>query len=539
MVGLFGCLIHRSRWVDRQVKAAASASDELVALLNQCGRKMQLRRTPRLKLAHDPISPAVCGFGRPVILIPSRLAESLSVAQMRAVLLHELAHVKRADIWINHAQTLLQIFYWWNPLLWLANIQIRRVREQAVDESVRVQMGAEGECYASTLIEVAKLALHRSLPALGLIGIVESGSALAQRIKHLLDSPAPPTAKLRPASLTAIILTGALLIPMAKGQRGDGSKSTGPSAGREAGSGSNLTRSVAGVAPGSNLVITLIKTEPYIYLGSRAVTLDQLKEELERAAAKNPNAALSIRADTATPVGKIVEVMDAAKSAGLKVILFTDPQAGQVEDRDQRNVEAKPAGSTGDKVATNQIVMIEAKFIAVPHQVGVGQRNASSESALVIHRWEKTIPFLDADGVRGLLAFYASLGFQPFAAPRVTVIAGREAELSVSKAEVQDGKAILVGAALGVAPNVIGNLIGLQLRLRLGNLSDTNAPSAIRPPADLFDPSSRFVLSTNITVPDGKTAIVGSHVSDQSSGTNYLILVTPKLEAPDQAPSKP
>src|SRR5882724_4846490 len=156
------------------------------------------------------MSPAVCGFGRPVILIPRHLAESLSVTQMRGVLLHELAHIKRGDVWVNHVQTLLQIFYWWHPLVWLANSHIRRLREQAVDETVRVQMGAEGESYASTLIEVAKLNLHRPLPALGLIGIVESGSALAQRIKHLLESPVPQTAKLRLASLAAIVLTGAL-----------------------------------------------------------------------------------------------------------------------------------------------------------------------------------------------------------------------------------------------------------------------------------------------------------------------------------------
>src|SRR5205823_979653 len=40
-VFLFGCLIHRSCWVDRQVKGATDASDELVARLNQCGRQMQ------------------------------------------------------------------------------------------------------------------------------------------------------------------------------------------------------------------------------------------------------------------------------------------------------------------------------------------------------------------------------------------------------------------------------------------------------------------------------------------------------------------
>src|SRR5439155_14761435 len=88
-VGLFWFLIHRSRYVARQVKAATDASDDLIALLNQCGAQMRLRRALRLKLARSPMSPAVCGFRRPVVLISTQLAERLSVSELRAVLLHE------------------------------------------------------------------------------------------------------------------------------------------------------------------------------------------------------------------------------------------------------------------------------------------------------------------------------------------------------------------------------------------------------------------------------------------------------------------
>jgi hypothetical protein len=333
-------------------------------------------------------------------------------------------------------------------------------------------------------------------------------------------------------SLTAIILTGALLIPMAQGQRRERGKTTRQSSGLEAGNGSNPIRSVAGVAPGSGLEVKIDKNELYLYLGSRPVTIDELKGELQRVTADNPNAALSIRADPRAPVGKIVEVTDAAKSAGLKAIHLNSVQAGQIEDKIQNNIETKPAG------VTNQIVLIEAKFLALPNLAGGERRNAPSDPTLLVAHSEKPSPFLDADGLKAVLARYASEGIQPFAAPRVTVVDGHEAELSVSKAEVQDGKAILVGAALGVAPNVNGNSVVLRLRLRLGNLSESANPSASFPPSDLFDSSSRFVLSTNVTVPNGKSAILGSP-SAQKSGTNYVIFVTPKLVAPDKLPGNP
>ncbi|PYL00003.1 MAG: hypothetical protein DME19_06615 [Verrucomicrobia bacterium] len=104
----------------------------------------------------------------------SNSPDKLSALQLRAVLLHELAHIKRGDVLAHYVQTLLQIFYWWHPLLWLANAQIRRLREQAVDEMVMVAMGGEAETYPATLLEVARLAFQRPKLALGLVGIVES-----------------------------------------------------------------------------------------------------------------------------------------------------------------------------------------------------------------------------------------------------------------------------------------------------------------------------------------------------------------------------
>jgi biopolymer transport protein ExbD len=79
--------------------------------------------------------------------------------------------------------------------------------------------------------------------------------------------------------------------------------------------------------PGStedSLIITINKKEPYLYLGTRPVTLDKLTEELKTAAASNPGINLSIRADTDAPFGQIVKVMDASKAAGIRgVSAFT------------------------------------------------------------------------------------------------------------------------------------------------------------------------------------------------------------------------
>jgi biopolymer transport protein ExbD len=72
--------------------------------------------------------------------------------------------------------------------------------------------------------------------------------------------------------------------------------------------------------PGDNLVVTIAKDAPHLYLGMRAVTLARLQEELKASSARNAQVSLSIRADASAPFGEIVKVMDAAKEAGIKMV---------------------------------------------------------------------------------------------------------------------------------------------------------------------------------------------------------------------------
>jgi type II secretory pathway component GspD/PulD (secretin)/beta-lactamase regulating signal transducer with metallopeptidase domain len=198
------------RWcqVSRRAHRAAAAPVPLGDLLPE------LPHPVRLRLTDHHQSPAVCGLFRPVILLPCSLAERLPPAQLRAVLLHELLHLRRGDVWVNCVQALLQIAYWWHPLLWLANARIRRVREEAVDDAVMLALKEDAETYAPTLLEVARLALHRPLTSLGLVGILESRNALRQRIERLLDFRPPRKAGLTVGSALAVLAFAAVAVPM-------------------------------------------------------------------------------------------------------------------------------------------------------------------------------------------------------------------------------------------------------------------------------------------------------------------------------------
>jgi beta-lactamase regulating signal transducer with metallopeptidase domain len=210
-----GLLIQRLRFVKGLIARAAPAEGDLPQVLDQCRRRMGVRRQVDMRLSPHSFSPAVCGLWRPTILMPAALLAELPPEKLQTVLIHELAHVRRADLWLSCLQTALQIAYFYNPLVWLANASVRRVREQAVDEMVLVALGAEAESYSGTLIDIAEMAFLRASSALGLVGVAESKKSLEGRIRHMVNRPVPKSARVGVVGVFGIAVFGALLLPMA------------------------------------------------------------------------------------------------------------------------------------------------------------------------------------------------------------------------------------------------------------------------------------------------------------------------------------
>jgi len=213
-LGMFSWMLIRWRQVVLWTRSALEVPEWLDKLFAESQHCIGLRRRVRLRIVDRAISPAVCGLFRPTVLVPRALVERLSAEQLRAILLHELIHLKRGDVWVNCAQALLQIAYWWHPLLWLANARIHRVREEAVDDAVMAALQDQADAYAPTLVEVARLAVSRPITALGLVGILESPSALRQRIERLLDFHPPHRSGLTAASLICVMGFAAVALPM-------------------------------------------------------------------------------------------------------------------------------------------------------------------------------------------------------------------------------------------------------------------------------------------------------------------------------------
>jgi WD40 repeat protein/beta-lactamase regulating signal transducer with metallopeptidase domain len=217
VLSLLTLVARRAMWARRLVRQATNAPSELHEQLGDCLSAMGFsNRHVNLKTSDRLGSPAICGLWRPTILLPSGFPANLDHEQIRLVFVHELVHWRRGDLAVNCCQTLLQILYFYNPAVWLANLLIRRLREQAVDETVLVALRGQPERYAATLLDIAAAPLKPLEATLRLTGVVESRRALASRIRHILARSVPRSAKLGFGGFAAIALSGVLLLPMGR-----------------------------------------------------------------------------------------------------------------------------------------------------------------------------------------------------------------------------------------------------------------------------------------------------------------------------------
>ncbi|HXE63884.1 MAG TPA: M56 family metallopeptidase, partial [Bryobacteraceae bacterium] len=82
------------------------------------------------------MEPGVFGIFRPVLILPAGITESLTPAQLDAVLAHELCHVRRRDNLTAAIHMMVEVIFWFHPLVWWLRARLVEERERACDEEV-------------------------------------------------------------------------------------------------------------------------------------------------------------------------------------------------------------------------------------------------------------------------------------------------------------------------------------------------------------------------------------------------------------------
>ncbi len=158
-------------------------------LLEDC-RELMGVRAPLVIVETDLVAgPALYGFLRPRLLLPEGFTACFTEEELRQVLTHELAHIKRHDIAMNWSMTALHVFHWFNPFVWLAFQRMRADRELACDQ-LALSYAREGESrrYGETIIKLLEtFGRAPTLPCLA--GILENTGMMRQRIGMIANFP--------------------------------------------------------------------------------------------------------------------------------------------------------------------------------------------------------------------------------------------------------------------------------------------------------------------------------------------------------------
>ena len=143
------------------------------------------RPAVRILVSSRVLVPFTWGFLRPAILLPQD-AESWPTHARRQVLLHELAHVARADWLTQTASRWICAVYWFHPLVWFAGRQLALEAERASDDHVLLA-GASSSDYAEHLVALARRLQNQPLRPLAAVTIARK-SQLPRRVRCILDS---------------------------------------------------------------------------------------------------------------------------------------------------------------------------------------------------------------------------------------------------------------------------------------------------------------------------------------------------------------
>ncbi|QEM11266.1 M56 family metallopeptidase [Mucilaginibacter rubeus] len=165
----------------RQVSEPAAYWKNRVELLCE---KLQLKQAVKLLESGYVKMPMVIGHLKPVILIPAGLLAGLPPEQVEAVLLHELAHIRRHDYIVNFLQTIAETVFFFNPgLLWISAL-LRDERENCCDDIAIAQTKNKRE-FVQALISFKEHSLYGSNYAVAFPG---KKNQLLQRVSRIMSN---------------------------------------------------------------------------------------------------------------------------------------------------------------------------------------------------------------------------------------------------------------------------------------------------------------------------------------------------------------
>lgn len=164
-----------------QREAQRAVPDNFRQLVNRLAARIGYQGPLYLGISERIGSPALIGHLKPMLLFPLAVINQLTPGQVEAVILHELAHLRRQDHWWNLLQCVVEVLFYYHPVVWWIGARIREEREHCCDDLV-LRHGPDRLAYAKALLYFEQ---QSATPATA-VALTNNPTGLLGRVKRFL-----------------------------------------------------------------------------------------------------------------------------------------------------------------------------------------------------------------------------------------------------------------------------------------------------------------------------------------------------------------
>jgi beta-lactamase regulating signal transducer with metallopeptidase domain len=200
-----------NRLLTAEAEVAPEALQKAAAKL---AHRFGLNGTPAICTTSAHLSPMVWWTGGRVrVVVPTTLLDRMDARQTQWILAHELAHVRRRDYLVRWLEWLACVCFWWNPVVWGAQRNLRAMEEICCDELVLSCLDPEPKHYANALLAAVEYLARPVLRPPAVASEVNSGGFLERRFKMIV-SERPRRSHSRWLHVSGVVLCALVVLPL-------------------------------------------------------------------------------------------------------------------------------------------------------------------------------------------------------------------------------------------------------------------------------------------------------------------------------------
>ncbi len=214
LIGRFARSVLALRRLLREAIPLEDASECLAIDLEALRKASGVKGCIRWAVSPRITSPAVGGLIRPTVVIPPDLEDDLTPKQMSWVLLHELAHVRRGDLWVLTFQRLVGAVFFFHPAALLANWILDELREFACDDMALAASHVPRHDCGEGFLTVVGRTVDSAIPsAAAALGLFESRMLIRRRLLRILDNRRTIHDRLSGRALAGLLILALIVLP--------------------------------------------------------------------------------------------------------------------------------------------------------------------------------------------------------------------------------------------------------------------------------------------------------------------------------------